>query len=395
MPNPLMMQMLGALIGDKAPVPNVDENGDPIDPNKPYKQPGFGTSLFHPQVAQQIGELNNQAYQAQLANTVRNKVNAGNFSTVLPAFGKPLTDSSISPIQGGLLTGGNETAQNLYGANIVQSAQKEGLPDQLAASESLGLRKKTLSDWHNIQNNVPSLESKAAAASAELVPKQVEAIGQRLAPETAAAIAQSGVSLNNSERQLNAKTTLDKTYRNSIAGLLSDSAVSAARSGQMEKDIPGLTSLQHKSLLNEAWTASHPPADASRFYRTPSGALAINPASMNMTEGITGKMAATPKAVSLGNGLNIITTPETPSISTPLSRPLRGPSEPLPLTGRGSGIAPSLAPTGIQRPTQAFSNNDFKIQEIQDKLQKHASGKVKLSPSEYQSLYKQLVELSK
>ena len=85
----LLMPLLGAAFGDQAPIQDpsaFDENGRLIPGRNPYKPSNFATRWLHPDVASQTGQLNNLAFQEQLANASKLRVAAENVRKARPGF---------------------------------------------------------------------------------------------------------------------------------------------------------------------------------------------------------------------------------------------------------------------------------------------------------------------
>jgi hypothetical protein len=171
-----LMPLLGAAIGQSAPTRNkdikyIDQDGNYIDwegnvlgaGTRPYEDAGFGTRWLHPEVAAQIGALNNQQFDALRANAVKNQVNATNAGIVRPVMGLPLNDPRVSNNQFGLLTGGNSEATNLSGQESAQSDIAGNIPKIATASKAANLKESGQKAQANIDLFNPQGEAVALA----------------------------------------------------------------------------------------------------------------------------------------------------------------------------------------------------------------------------------------
>lgn len=308
----LLMNLLGSFIGDQSPQKNpkyLDENGNPIEGESPYIQPGFGTKFFHPDVAAQAGQLNLQPYQARVANATTNQVAAGNLAKVRPVQGLSLTDPNVSDLQAGLLTGGRADAGAMYEVNQRAAMEAKKIPELTANHTEAELREGTRKAIANLSSGVPERESAAQGASADYSKIFSEAQGRLTPPRSALELGKIG-----QEQKL-----LAPEFENKLLGLKVDTAQRARTLAAKES----LDNLYKLGIANETWQGAHPPVAASPFYRGPAGKPAEDPSYIDMVSAMKAKLAMGKKApIPVGkSGLNIIppiegSTTNRPTIST-------------------------------------------------------------------------------
>lgn len=124
--------------------------------DKPFKPISGISSFFNPQAANYVAEKNADYTLAPVLagrqNSIARDIDASNFRTVRNVQGIPLTDSRISDTQGGILTGGHPTAQNMLSVNTDAERQSAGLPRMIA----------TLEGSQNLANQASAKENLAA-----------------------------------------------------------------------------------------------------------------------------------------------------------------------------------------------------------------------------------------
>lgn len=355
--------LLGGFIGDSVSTPNPDYDiNKPIGPgNYPYNTPGFGTKVFHPEVAQDENARNLADYNANIANKVKLDIGGQNTAKVLGIKGQQLT-SATDPATAFLATGENPSNTGVYNADVMSARDAAGLPVKEAG-----------------------LESAETTAARTLLPGQTTAESLR-----------NKVAAQAFQRQAIANPILSKTFQTQAETGLTEAQLQQALENIKSKNRPVLEKTEQQELENALYTQTHPEV-GSLFYRDPyTGQLVRNPVAPGLEQTIYGKLqpAGAIPTISLGNGLHIAPTanaPEPTKSSTketkPAVRPTLG-SISLP----SAGITDSLN----SLPSRYVGNSNLLVSEAQElysKLRSDYSGNSMMGSQERKQAEARLQEI--
>ena len=309
---PGLFDILGLFMGDQAPTPNpnykknldLDENGNFIDANgkqvpeniaqAPYNIPSIATRLLHPQVAQQEYALNNQQYNAGIANDILRNIGASNWKELGDSWKAP--PENWNPRQASIMTNNNFDPANIALASRGAGSLFYNNPFREAQDQYLGLQESGRKRIADLVMGIPELSSLFQKSQYSLGTAQNTAELPNVQP--AAALRGHEIAANDfltpfrtSEEALRLQAggkhyenilapqvqyDLNEAIRNNAEADRYNSVVSRDLAFNKQQNVDRLSEIQRRGIGAELYSSQHPPIPQP-FYLNDQGVTTRNP----------------------------------------------------------------------------------------------------------------------